>query len=110
VPLADDDAIRFDVIDTGIGIALEDQERIFEEFTQIENPLQKRFKGTGLGLSLCRRLATLLGGRVMLESRLVWARPSRGHSAALSTCEQQCFPTAGGSARKALRRAPSPRS
>jgi CheY-like chemotaxis protein len=69
VPLADDDAIRFDVIDTGIGIALEDQERIFEEFTQIENPLQKRFKGTGLGLSLCRRLATLLGGRVMLESR-----------------------------------------
>jgi CheY-like chemotaxis protein len=68
VLLADERAIRFDVMDTGIGIAREDQERIFEEFTQIEHPLQKRFKGTGLGLPLCRRLASLLGGRVTLTS------------------------------------------
>jgi signal transduction histidine kinase len=66
--LEDEQAMRFAVADTGIGIAPEDQERIFEEFTQIENPLQKRIKGTGLGLPLCRRLATLLGGRVELES------------------------------------------
>jgi len=66
--LEDGQAMRFAVADTGIGIAPEDQERIFEEFTQIENPLQKRIKGTGLGLPLCRRLATLLGGRVELES------------------------------------------
>jgi len=68
--LEEEQAMRFMVADTGIGIAPEDQERIFEEFTQIENPLQKRFKGTGLGLPLCRRLATLLGGRVEVASTL----------------------------------------
>jgi signal transduction histidine kinase len=67
-PMDDEGAIAFFVSDTGIGIAPEDQERVFEEFTQIENPLQKRIKGTGLGLPLCRRLASLLGGRVELKS------------------------------------------
>lgn len=57
------------VRDQGIGIALHDQERIFEEFVQIENPLQKKFKGTGLGLSLSRKLAKLLGGELSLKSR-----------------------------------------
>ena len=56
------------VSDTGIGIAAADQERIFDEFTQIANPLQARVKGTGLGLPLCRRLATVLGGSVRVES------------------------------------------
>ena len=64
----DERAVRFLVSDTGIGIAPEDRERIFEEFVQIENPLQTRVKGTGLGLPLCRRLANLLGGRVELHS------------------------------------------
>ena len=45
-----------------------DQERIFEEFTQVENPLQKLFRGTGLGLPLSRKLAGLLGGRLDVES------------------------------------------
>jgi signal transduction histidine kinase/ActR/RegA family two-component response regulator len=58
------------VADTGIGIAAGDQERIFEEFTQLDNPVQKRVRGTGLGLPLVRKLATLLGGRVSVESRL----------------------------------------
>ncbi len=62
--------IVFTVADTGIGIALEDQKRIFEEFVQIDNPLQRRFKGTGLGLSLCRRLAELLGGTIHVQSSL----------------------------------------
>jgi signal transduction histidine kinase len=60
--------IRFCVADTGIGIAPEDQERIFEEFTQIENPMQSRQKGTGLGLPLTRKLAVLLGGTVGVKS------------------------------------------
>jgi signal transduction histidine kinase len=62
------DLIRFAVADTGIGIAPEDQERIFEEFTQIDNPIQHREKGTGLGLPLTRKLATLLGGTVGVHS------------------------------------------
>jgi signal transduction histidine kinase/CheY-like chemotaxis protein len=63
-------AIEFSVADTGIGIAAEDQERIFDEFTQLDSPLQRRLRGTGLGLPLCRRLAGLLGGSVSVESAL----------------------------------------
>ncbi|AXA92208.1 ATP-binding protein [Massilia sp. YMA4] len=62
------DAVRFDVEDTGIGIAEEHQQIIFEEFSQVENRLQHKVKGTGLGLPLCRRLAGLLGGSVTLRS------------------------------------------
>jgi len=62
------DVVRFSVADTGIGIAPDDQERIFEEFTQIDNPIQRTQKGTGLGLPLTRKLATLLGGRVGVHS------------------------------------------
>ena len=65
---ADGGAVVFAVRDTGIGIAPDDQALIFEEFTQIENPLQKRMRGTGLGLPLTRRLAGLLGGTVEVES------------------------------------------
>jgi len=68
--MLDSDHVRFSVQDTGIGIAEQDQERIFEEFSQIENPLQKQAKGTGLGLPLSRKLATLLGGTVTIESTL----------------------------------------
>ena len=62
--------VRFTVADTGIGIAAEDQQRIFEEFAQVDNPIQKRVRGTGLGLPLTRRLAELLGGSVSVESQL----------------------------------------
>ncbi len=62
------DQVVFAVADTGIGIAPEDQERIFEDFTQIENALQGRAKGTGLGLPLCRKLAHLVGGQVSVTS------------------------------------------
>ncbi|PSB34231.1 ATP-binding protein [Chlorogloea sp. CCALA 695] len=62
--------IVFTVADTGIGIAPNNLELIFEEFVQIENPLQSQFKGTGLGLPLCRQLAQLLGGNISVESKL----------------------------------------
>jgi CheY-like chemotaxis protein len=65
-----DDTVTFCVADTGIGIAPEDQERIFQEFTQLDNPRQKFVKGTGLGLPLVKKLAELLGGRVTLRSDL----------------------------------------
>jgi signal transduction histidine kinase len=63
-------AVVFTVADTGIGIAPNDLELIFEEFVQIENPLQNQFKGTGLGLPLCRQLAQSLGGSIAVESQL----------------------------------------
>ncbi|ESQ79019.1 ATP-binding protein [Asticcacaulis sp. YBE204] len=64
----DDDWVEFAVADTGIGIALEDQDRIFEDFTQIDGDHQLRIQGTGLGLPLSRKLATMLGGQVMVDS------------------------------------------
>jgi signal transduction histidine kinase/DNA-binding response OmpR family regulator len=64
------DAVEFTVKDTGIGIPEADLARVFDEFVQIENPLQRRVKGTGLGLPLSRRLAELLGGTTSVQSEL----------------------------------------
>ena len=61
-------SITFLVQDTGIGIAPADQERIFEEFSQVAGPLQVKASGTGLGLPLSRQLAKLLGGELWVES------------------------------------------
>ena len=60
--------VRFCVTDTGIGIAPEHQQNLFNDFVQIDSPLQKRLRGTGLGLSLSRKLAHLLGGDIRVES------------------------------------------
>jgi len=69
---ADEQAERvaFAVSDTGIGIDPKDQDRIFEEFSQVENHIQPQVKGTGLGLSLSRRVAAIMGGDVRVESEL----------------------------------------
>jgi signal transduction histidine kinase len=63
-----EDAVQFAVSDTGIGIAPEFHHAIFQDYTQIDSPIQKRLRGTGLGLSLSKRLAQLLGGDVAVES------------------------------------------
>ena len=63
-------AVRFSVRDTGIGIPAELQSTLFEDFVQVDTPLQKRLRGTGLGLSLCKRFAELLGGHVGVESEV----------------------------------------
>jgi signal transduction histidine kinase len=62
------DRVRFAVSDTGIGIAPALHGALFEDFSQVDSPLQKRLRGTGLGLSLCKRFAALLGGEVGVQS------------------------------------------
>lgn len=63
-------SVVFSVEDTGIGIAPEDQDRVFDEFVQIESELQAKVKGTGLGLPLSKRLAELLGGTIAVKSQV----------------------------------------
>ena len=66
--------MRCDVIDTGIGIRPADVGTLFQPFTQIDSGLARRHDGTGLGLAICRRLATLMGGTVGVDSE--WGRGS----------------------------------
>jgi signal transduction histidine kinase len=61
-------AVEFSVSDTGIGIAPEDQETIFEEFRQVGSDYTRKAEGTGLGLALTRRLVQLHGGTIRVES------------------------------------------
>jgi signal transduction histidine kinase len=63
-----DDRVTFSVSDTGIGIAPEHLPRIFDDFVQVDSPVQRRVRGTGLGLPLSRQLARLLGGDVAVRS------------------------------------------
>lgn len=62
------EGVAIAVSDTGIGIPKEAQERIFEEYAQVDGPLQRKVRGTGLGLPLSRKLAGLLGGSLTVES------------------------------------------
>ncbi len=67
---ADDTHIILTVSDTGVGIAPEEQELVFEKFRQSGNPLTREHAGTGLGLSIVRELSKLLGGETTLQSEL----------------------------------------
>ena len=60
--------VVFGVTDTGIGIAPEYHAAIFDDFVQVDSPIQKKFRGTGLGLSLSKKLAGVLGGSVAVQS------------------------------------------
>lgn len=66
-------ALRFAVLDTGIGLDSHTQERLFQPFTQADASIKRRFGGTGLGLVISQNYVTLMGGRITVRSR-----PNRG--------------------------------
>jgi CheY-like chemotaxis protein len=98
--------VRVEVRDSGSGIAVEQQARLFQPFTQADESTTRRFGGTGLGLSICRELATLMGGDVGMRSTLgegstFWAElPLPGAPAPMA--HQPREPRAAGSAHEAL--------
>jgi signal transduction histidine kinase len=65
-----DGRFEMSVVDTGFGIAPDDQKRIFEEFQQVDNTSTRKKGGTGLGLSISRRIVELHGGRIWVESEV----------------------------------------
>jgi signal transduction histidine kinase/CheY-like chemotaxis protein/HAMP domain-containing protein len=62
--------LRFDIVDSGIGISANDQKIIFEEFRQIDGTTTRKYGGTGLGLSICKKIAQMLNGFLSVESQL----------------------------------------
>ena len=71
VKQSDDESIlRFDITDTGLGIAEDKLDKIFLPFTQADSSTTRQFGGTGLGLTICKRVAELLGGEVSVTSSL----------------------------------------
>src|SRR5204862_978348 len=60
--------LRFDIIDTGIGLTPQQQRTLFTPFTQADSSTTRRFGGTGLGLTISKRLARMLGGDITVRS------------------------------------------
>jgi len=90
---AEGHVVHLTVEDTGIGIAPENQEHVFAEFRQVEEAANRRFEGTGLGLAITRRIISLMGGKMWVESEL-GVGSCFGVSLALPGADVQAAPSA----------------
>ena len=87
--------LHFEVCDTGIGIAPEKQEMIFQAFSQADNSTTRRYGGTGLGLTIAARLAQNVGGRIWVKSD-AGSGSAFGFTVRVSACETPVNSAASG--------------
>jgi signal transduction histidine kinase len=83
-----DGSVEISVSDTGIGIALEDQPKIFEEFRQVGSDYAHKVEGTGLGLTLAKKFVELHGGKIWVESEV-----GKGSTFSFSLPERSSLPS-----------------
>ncbi len=107
-PVPGTDVIEFRIADTGIGIAEQDLDRVFDDFVTLDASYQREVEGTGLGLGIVRRLVDLMGGEAGVESELgegtaFWVRlPLKGVASADADTEPLLFPEPKGKQARSL--------